>query len=267
MALPERGRLGHSVLPGEPDHRRQLRGRRSGVDLAGRQLRTRGGLSDEVHPDLHRRGSLYGGGPAPHRGCDRPRDGRDALDVPGAAHDALGALYAPELRQGRRLRRGRWSGRDLLHLPRLLPACVGCEDRPAARGLRLPGAARGLCRDRSRGPAARPPRGLGTLAGLGSALRSGLRDPAGARLHHHLFAPDRGERRRGGGELRGAGLQPDPHRERAGRYPRLRCQDRRLQVEVPRHPAAGRGRPRDLAQRRVAVDRGRLIMGSNVRGP
>ena len=44
----------------------------------------------------------------------------------------------------------------------------------------------------------------------------------------------------------------------------LRRQDRQVHVEVPRHPAAGRVRPRDVGERRVEVDGRRLVVGADV---
>ena len=175
VALPERRLLGDALLPGRPDRRRQLRRSGSGLGVAGRQLRARGRPADEVNPDLHRRHPVHGGGTAPHRGRHRSRDRRDHLDLPRAQHDALGAVDAPELRQGRGVRRNRWPGRHLLHLSGIFPARAGREDRPAPRGIRRPGADRGLpryrCR-RSAGPAARR---LGTVGGLRGRVRSRLR--------------------------------------------------------------------------------------------
>ena len=190
--------------------------------MAGRQLRARGRPADEVDPDLHRRHPVHGGGAAPHRGRHRSRDRRDDLDLPRAQHDALGAVDAPELRQGRGVRRNRWPGRHLLHLPGILPARAGREDRPAPGRVRRAGADRGLPRDRRRRSAGAAARGLGTVGGVRGRIRCRLRDPARTRLHHDLLAAHRGEQHRGGGQLRGAGLQPDPHRKRARRHPRLR---------------------------------------------
>ena len=99
-----------------------------------------------------------------------------------------------------------------------------------------------------------------------AALRSGQRPAAVARLHHDLVAADHRQRRADRRQLRRAGLQPDPHRERARRHPRLRREDRQVPVEVPRHPASGRVRPRHVGERRVEVDRRRVVVGADVGG-
>ena len=237
------------------------------MGVARRQLRPRGRPADEVDPDLHRRHPVHGGGTAPHRGRHRSRDRRDHLDLPRAQHDALGAVDAPELRQGRGVRRNRWPRRHLLHLPGVLPARAGCEDRPSCGGIRPASGGRrvpGDGRCRSAGAAARR---LGTVGGARRRVRSRLRHPARTRLHHGFVAAHCGEQHRGGGQLGGAGLQPDPHRERAGRHPRLRRAHGRSQVEVPRDPAARGVRARDLGERRLDVRRRRLLVGADVGRP
>ena len=72
----------------------------------------------------------------------------------------------------------------------------------------------------------------------GGKLRPGLRASAEARRDHVLVAADRGQRRRGGARRPRAELRPDANRERAGRHPGLRREDRQAALEVPRHPAA-----------------------------
>ena len=91
--------------------------------------------------------------------------------------------------------------------------------------------------------------------------------PSGDRLHHRVVAPHRRQRHRGRRQLGRAGLPADPGRERARRHPRLRRAHRRLQVEVPRDSPARRVRARDLGERRLAVDRRRVVVGPDVRRP
>ena len=42
------------------------------------------------------------------------------------------------------------------------------------------------------------------------------------------------------------------------------AQDRQVHMEVPRDPAAGRVRPRDVGERCVALDRRRVVVGADV---
>ncbi len=108
--------------------------------------------------------------------------------------------------------------------------------------------------------------GMGPVGELGRPLRPVYGHSTGDRLHHVVVTTDRGERHGRGRQLGGAGLQPDARRERPRRHPGLRRGDGRLQVEVPRDPAAGRGRPRDLGRRRVGVDGRHLVLGAHDRG-
>ena len=96
---------------------------------------------------------------------------------------------------------------------------------------------------------------------------AGERHPPGARQPVDLVAADRRQRRRGGWQRPRAGLLPDAHREHPRRHPRLRRRQRKAPVEVSRHSAAGRVRPRDVGERRVEVDRRRLLLGADVRRP
>ncbi len=106
---------------------------------------------------------------------------------------------------------------------------------------------------------------VGAVAGR--AVRPRLRHPEGARPHHLLVSAHRRERGRGGRQLGRAGLQPDPHRDGAGRHPRLRRAHGRAPVEVPRDPQARGARPRDVGERRLVVDGRRVLVGADVRGP
>ena len=56
---------------------------------------------------------------------------------------------------------------------------------------------------------------------------------------HQLLAANCRQRRRDRRQFRRAGLPPDAPGERAGRYPRLRRQDREVHVEIPRDSPAG----------------------------
>ena len=55
-------------------------------------------------------------------------------------------------------------------------------------------------------------------------------------------------------------------RKRSGRHPRVQHADRKAPVEVPRGPAAGRVRARDMGERRVALDRRRVVVGAALGG-
>ena len=99
-----------------------------------------------------------------------------------------------------------------------------------------------------------------------AAIQREQRPAARARLHHELLAADRRQRRDHRRQLRRAGLPPDAHRERARRHPGVRRADRKVHVEVPRHPAAGRVRPRHVGERRVEMDRRRVVVGAAVGG-
>ena len=81
---------------------------------------------------------------------------------------------------------------------------------------------RRLPEDRLGRPAEGPDRRLGSVAADRAEVRSRQGAAARARLHHHLVAADRRQRRARRRQLRRAGLQPDAHRERAGRHPGLR---------------------------------------------
>ncbi len=105
------------------------------------------------------------------------------------------------------------------------------------------------------------------MDGLEADLRPGEGPAARARLHHHLLASDRRQRRADHRQLRRAGLQPDAHRERARRHPGLRHEVREVHVEVPRDSAARRVRPRDVGERRVEVDRRHFVVGADVGRP
>ena len=258
VALPERRRLGHALLAARPDRRGQLRGPRGGVGLAGRQLRAASALPLALHAELHRRHPLHGGRLPAHDRGHRPRDRRDALDVPRAQHSALGRVDARELRQGSRLRRDRRARRHLHHHAGLLPARARREDRRAPRGLRQAGRDRGLPGDRRRRPARGPRARIRPLRG----------DPDGRRLHHQLVAADRRQRHGRGRELPRAGLLAVARRERAGRHPGLRRADRGAPLEVQHHSAVGeRVRLRHVAERRLGLDGRRLVVGAAVGRP
>ena len=229
MALPERRRLGHTLLAPGSDRRRQLRGVGVAVGLAGRQLQSARELPVTLDAELHRRRLVHGSRVPPNDCRARRRDGRDALDISRAQHQTLGRVHAGQLRQGRRLRGSRWTGRRLRNHAGVLPPCVGRQDRRASRRLRHAGRYSGLPGDGCR----RPSRGSGL------SLRSGAGTSPGDRIHHEFLAPDRGERNRRRGQFTRAGIQPDSNRERSRPHPRLRRRNGRSQVEVQRHPAVG----------------------------
>ena len=162
-------------------------------------------------------------GPRRTRDRARSRHRQDGVDVPGT-RDAASRVFDAH-NHGKGVAYARINGRGVMshHHAGLLPARARREDRPAARGL---GHRAFRC------AASRRPASVDMLKDLiadwqpvdrrQAALRSGQRPAALARLHHHLVAADRRQRRAGRRQLRRAGLQPDAHRERAGRHPRLR---------------------------------------------
>ena len=264
VALHRRRRQPHALLAARSDHRLELREARGGVDLARRQLRARGGRHLPIDAALCRWAALHGGRLAPHRGGHRPRERRNGLDLPRAAHHALGPRHAQQLRQGRGLRRGGRAPRDLLHLAGLLPARARRQVRRASREVGQARADSRLPQDRRRGHAARSGQGLGAVADLRLQVRPESRHPARSRQSLDLVAAHRRQRRRGRRQRARAGLLPDPHREHPRRHPGLRRRQRPPAVEVPRHPAPGRVRARQLEERCVEAHRRRLVVGADV---
>ena len=166
--------------------------------------------------DLRRRHAHHRVGPAAHRRVARPGHRQDAVDVPGADHAAPRLLDALEPRQGRRLRQDQrpsaWCSS-----PRPASSCTRSTPRPASRS--KAGARR--CRS----PASRKTGSVDMLKDLIADWQpwrqteqkyDADQGPAArTRLHHHLVAADRRQRRAGRRQLGRAGLQPDPGRERA----------------------------------------------------
>ena len=196
-----------------------------------------------------------------------PGTGETRLDLPRARHHALGARDAQQLRQGRGLCRGGRPQGDLLHLARLLPARHRRQVGPAPRELGHQGAAAGISGQRRHRHAARPGEGLAAVAPVRIQVRRQSRHPARPRQPVDIVAADRRQRRGRRRQRPRAGLLPDPHREHPRRHPRLRRAQRQAAVEVPRHPAAGRVRPRHLEERGVAAHRRRLVVGADVGRP
>ena len=208
-----------------------------------------------IHAGLRGRRAVHGRRSAAAGGGDRRRHGRDALDLPGARDDQVFALAEGGLRKGRRLRGGGRTGRDLPYDARFLPLGFGRQDGAAPGELGHARTAGRFLPDRGRRSDTGPRAGLGALAELGRALRPGLRDSQAAGDDHQFVAPDRGERGGCGAQRPRTQLRPDPDRERPGRHYGLRRQNRKAALEVPRHPAARRGRPRHVGERRLAVGR------------
>ena len=94
VALPERRCLGHPLLACRPDQRRELRGPGGCLDLPRRQLQPGAANDVPIDAELHRRNALHRGRLTTHRRGDRPRYGRDHLDLPRAQHGALGSVNA-----------------------------------------------------------------------------------------------------------------------------------------------------------------------------
>ncbi len=233
-----------------PDRCIELRRARDRVDLERCQLRDD---PSAFHARLRKRKTLHGRWTPKTRRRDRSGDGGDPLDVSRAEHLPLGVFDASPLGKGSRVRGSGRQGRRLHHDPGVLLVRPRRGDGPASPELgdaRAPG---WIPRVGGRGSPPRPSRRLGTVVGVERAVRSLLRDSAGARIHHELLPPDCGERHHSGRQLRRAGIQPDPHRERPRRHPRLRRADGRAQVEVPRHSPARGVRPRDMGERRLDV--------------
>ena len=161
-------------------------------------------------------------------------------------------------------RRGRRPPGDLLHLAGVLPPRPRRQVGRAPRELGHQGAAAGIPGQRRRRHAARPGEGLAAVAAVRVQVRRQPRHPARPRQPVHVVAADRRQRRGRRRQRPRAGLLPDPHREHPRRRPRLRRPHRQAAVEVPRHPAARRVRPRHLEERRLAAHRRRLVVGADV---
>ena len=176
--------------------RRSAAGRRDRRDQRARRCRSMStGCSHHV-------------GAAPHRRLDRSRHGQDPVGVPGADDPASRVLDALEPRQGRGVSRAStaaaWSSST-----RPASSCTRSMPRPVSRSKAgAAGAGGRFPEDRARRPAEGPDRRLGAVDEAKKTY-----DPNGhaarARLHHHLLAADRRQRRAHRRQLGRAGLQPD----------------------------------------------------------
>ena len=128
-------------------------------------------LHPSLDPDLCRWEAVHRRRPESHGLGPGSGHRRSALDVPGAAHDPLGAVFAKEPRQGCGVPRGRGTRCDLLGDAGLLPSRVGRRDGPSARGVRRARTARRLRRDRARWIFSRP-WGTRTIPTTASRIRS-----------------------------------------------------------------------------------------------
>ena len=270
VALPGRRRRAHPVLAAQPDQRVQLRQAESRLDLPRRQLRA----GHRVHRRGPRRSSSNGvlytvvgqrrqvvaidAATGETRWTFREPDTSRYLRSPrtdfgkGVAYaevDGRGVIYistpgfflwALDARTGRPLEN--WGGTP-----------VPLKDFPKSGVIDM---IPDLVRDWDpwltwKGEPYDPDYGL----------------PRTARRDHLLVAADRGERRGRGARRPRAELRPDPDRERAGRHSGLRRQDRQAPLEVPRHPAARRSRPRDVGERRLDVFGEHRVVGAGGRRP
>ena len=267
VALHRRRREPHALLAARSDHRGELRDARGGVDVARRQLRPDGRLRSF---DRRRSTSTACCTPWPAQrrtvAAIDPGDRRDGVDLPRAAHHALGPRHAQQLRQGRGLCRGRRAPRDLLHLAGVLPARPRRQVRRAPREL---GHARcrfaGFPAQRRRRHAARPGQGLGAVADL----------RATSTTPNHGIPRDLGNLSTSSPPIVVNGVVVVGNVHEQGYY-QTRIENipgdilaydaaqRQAAVEVPRHPAAGRVRPRHLEERCVEAHRRRLVVGADV---
>ena len=112
-------------------------------------------------------------------------------------------------------------GRGVIYIssPAFFLYAPRCQDRSSARGLGKTRAAPGLSPDRGRGPPPGPPEDWGPWQSWdGPPYDPDFGDPPRAGTHHQFVASHRGERRRGGGQFRRAGLPPDSDRDGPGRH-------------------------------------------------
>ena len=263
------GDTGDPLLGARSDQRVELQHPEGRVGMArrkdaGRRARRRGQRARPA--DLRRRHAHHRLGPAPHGRVARSGDRQDAVDVPGADDAAPRVLDALEPRQGRRLhahqrprrrarhharrssctRSTRKTGQPLENWGGAVPVAgfpkTGSVDllkdliadwepwieAEAARTTR-PRA----CRSSSAtSPRSSPPIVVNDVLVVGNSAEQGYNQTRIENVPGDILAYD--------------------------------ARDRQVPVEVPRHSAAGRVRPRDVGERRVAVDRRRVVVGADV---
>ena len=169
-------------------------------------------------------------------------------------------------RQGRRLRAHQRPRRGLRDDAGLLPARAGCEDRPADRRLRQRGAGARLPEDRLGRHAEGSDRRLGPWVdaklpydpanGLPLSLGYITTSSPPIIVNDVLVVGNSAEQ----------GYNQTRIENVPGDILGYDAQDRQVPVEVPRHSASGRVRPRHVGERRVEVDRRRVVVGADVGG-
>ena len=221
-----------------------------------------------VHAGLRERRAVHGRRPAAAGRGDRRRHGRDALDLPRARHERY--LRSPRTDFGKGVAYAEVDGRGVIYIS--TPGFfLWALDARTGRPLENWGTPVPLKDFPKSGVIDMIPDLVSDwepwLTWKGEQLRPGLRASQDARRDHVLVAADRGERRRRGARRPRAQLRPDPDRERPGRHPGLRREDRQAPLEVPRHPAARRVRPRDVGERRLEVFGEHGVVGARGRRP
>ena len=217
--------LEHTVLPGGPDQRHQLQrpSRRLGMARRERRRRRARRSGEPARPaDLCRRHAHHhlrpDAGPW-SRSTRRParRSGRSRSRRRRAQE------YSMRANHGKGVAYTRINGRGvvLVTTPAFFLHALDVADRPPARELGRRGAGRRLPEDRlDRSPEGFDRR-LAALAQREADLQPEQRPAARARLHHRVVAAPRRQRRADRRQFRRAGVQPDAHRECAGRHPGL----------------------------------------------
>ncbi len=269
VALPGRRRRAHAVSHAEPDQRVEFRQAEGCLDLPGRQLRP----GRRVHGARRRRStstacstrSSVSGGRS-WRSIADTGETRWTFREP----DTMRYLRSPRTDFGKGVAYAEVDGRGVIFIstPAFFLWALDARTGRPLENWGTQGAAARLARQRGRRHDPGSGERLGSVAELeGREIRPGLRAAAAAR-HDHLFvAADRGERSRRRARRPRAELRPDPHRKRPGRHSGLRREDRKAPLEIPRHPAARRSRPRDLGERRVEVLGEHGVVGAGRRRP
>ena len=272
VAVPERRRLGHALPARRPDQRGQLRQAQGGVDLPRRQLRP-----GAVHRTRVPR-------PATSTACSTRWPGSGAPWWPWTPRPArsCGPYREPHTTRWQRSMRagygkgvayGEIDGRGVIYITtpgfflHALDAKTGQPLENWGRPVPLPGF---------------PKTGVVDLSTTSSSdwgpwqkwqaerqeVRPGHGHPARARLHHQLP-------RRPSSSTASWSWATPPSRATTRRASRtcpgdilgVRRTDREAPLEVPRDPAAGRVRPRDVGERRLVVHGRRLVVGPDVGRP
>ena len=219
--------------------------------------------------DLRRRHADHDVGPAAHGRVARSGHRQDAVDASRSRRRRATSTRCAS-NHGKGVAYARINGRGVVFVttPGLLPARARRQDRPAARGLGRRGAGRRLPEDRLGRPAEGPDRRLGAVA---SDAKQPYDPAKGLPLELGYITTSSPPIVVNDVLVVGNSAEQGYNQTRIENVPgdilAYDAQDRQVHVEVPRHSAAGRVRPRDVGERRVAVDRRRVVVGADVGRP